>query len=181
MASKKKTVRKVKTVTHKQSYIQKSNNSLMMLCLACGVMLSSYFLFTRLSTERSMMNASQYMTSDKLNGGVMQETTVTAQLIEQNNSGEYGNATLTEVNGKTVVHVEVKNAPRGVSQPAHLHTGSCIDLGDVKYPLTNLVNGVSETTIDMPLKAILSAGPLALNVHKSVAQVKQYVSCGNVE
>jgi hypothetical protein len=151
-----------------------SDNSLMLLALACAVLVASYFLYTRVSNPNSM----QVQPLDMDTSTPKNELSV--QLNEQNNSGEYGNALLKEENGKVLVHVEVKNAPSGVSQPAHIHMGSCIDLGAVKYPLTNLVNGVSDTTLNVSLSELESEGALTLNVHKSVALPKQYVSCGNL-
>lgn len=102
-------------------------------------------------------------------------------LDEQNTSGEMGVATLTEVDGKTIVRLEMKGNPYdGTPQPAHIHTGSCPDVGAIVYPLTNVVNGMSETTLDVSLKDLASKQPLGINVHKSVPESKVYVSCGNL-
>lgn len=176
MASKKKTQTAPKVKTPKT--VKSDNNSLMMLALACGVMIASYFLFSNLATGRSSMGNQAVLPVGK--PVMMANNEVTLQLNEQNNSSEYGNAVITEVNGKAKVHIEIKNAPRGVAQPAHIHVGSCIDLGDVKYPLTNVVNGVSDTTLNVSLSDLRTQGSLALNIHKSVSQSKIYVSCGNL-
>jgi hypothetical protein len=41
------------------------------------------------------------------------------------------------------------------------------------------VDGISETTVNQPLAA-LTAGGLAVNVHKSAADLKTYVACGDL-
>lgn len=102
-------------------------------------------------------------------------------LDAQNDSGETGTVTLTEVNGKTKVIVTVQNEPAGASQPAHIHLGACPTPGAVEYPLSNVVNGTSETVLDVDLATIKSKMPLAINVHKSAEEVKVYVACGDLQ
>lgn len=106
----------------------------------------------------------------------------TVDLAAQNNSGEQGTATLTALEkGKTKVVLNLTGDPQDVTQPAHIHSGSCANLGGVLYPLTFPVNGVSETTLDVDLtEDILNKLPLAVNVHKSVAEANIYVSCGDI-
>jgi hypothetical protein len=105
---------------------------------------------------------------------------VIVQLTPQNNSGESGTATLTEVGAKTKVVVAVNGAPAGVAQPLHVHKGPCAKL-DPKpaYGLTTLTNGKSETTIDVPLMQ-LQTGGFAVNGHKSAQEANTYVFCGNI-
>lgn len=174
MASKKrKLVAKKTTPTVDMVSSKKADNSLMMLLIAVALIATSYILFIKFTPKMPVQmneNRNVQMSSDEH----------IVQLIEQNNSGEYGNVTMMESNGKTVVKVSVKNAPKGVSQPAHIHSGSCIDMGDVVYPLKNLVNGMSETTLDVKLSDLQTKGPLSINVHQSASQMNKYVSCGNV-
>ncbi len=101
-------------------------------------------------------------------------------LGEQNNSGESGTATLTEVEGKVKVTLSLSGAPAGVTQPAHIHVGSCPDVGAVKYPLTSPVDGASVTMLDVTLNQLQSELPLGLNIHKSTTQASVYVSCGDL-
>ncbi len=112
-----------------------------------------------------------------------QAQSVTLNLIARNNSGQDGTATVTTgADGKTTVVLNLKVGPAGpgVPQPAHIHTGSCPDVGGVKYPLTNVVDGKSTTTgIDVTL-ATLTKDAYAINVHKSAPEVSVYTSCANV-
>lgn len=105
---------------------------------------------------------------------------VTVTLSEQNTSRESGIATLVEVNGQAVVILALTGAPEDVVQPAHIHVGSCPDVGAVKYPLTFPVNGRSETTLDVTLDQLRLEMPLAINVHKSAQEASVYVSCSNL-
>ncbi|HEX5501177.1 MAG TPA: hypothetical protein VFW96_01060 [Thermomicrobiales bacterium] len=108
-------------------------------------------------------------------------STLTINLTPLNNSGESGTATLTDMgNGKTQVVVTMQGAPAGVTQPIHIHEGTCSTLNpNPKYPLTSLQNGKSETTVDVSIADLL-ASPFAINVHKSQQDVSVYVSCGNI-
>lgn len=105
----------------------------------------------------------------------------TAKLAAQNNSGETGTATLTKAGDKqTKVVLEVNGAPSGVSQPVHIHKGTCDKL-DPKpaYPLSPLVNGKSESTVNASLDS-LEKGGYAINGHKSAQEVSTYVFCGTI-
>jgi len=105
---------------------------------------------------------------------------VIVTLSAQNDSGMSGTATLTDMDGSTLVVLVLAGAPAGIAQPAHIHTGSCAEIGGVVYPLTFPVNGVSETTLGVSLETILAQLPLALNVHKSAEEVSVYVACGDL-
>lgn len=98
----------------------------------------------------------------------------------QNGSGEVGTVTLTPVGDKTRVDVALANTPADVPQPAHIHPGSCAKLDPKpKYPLANVVDGYSTSTVDVPIAQLL-AGGLAVNVHKSTTDIPTYVACGDL-
>ncbi|MDP3881218.1 MAG: hypothetical protein Q8Q32_03515 [bacterium] len=105
---------------------------------------------------------------------------VTVTLHEQNNSGQSGMATIEDVDGRARVTVKVTAGPNGIAQPAHIHIGSCADIGSVEYPLSNVLEGQSVTTLDVSTNEIMSSLPLALNVHKSAAESDIYVACGDL-
>lgn len=93
-----------------------------------------------------------------------------------------GTATLTAAGDQTEVVVSIDPSPEGadVEQPAHIHAGTCGDnLGGVEYPLTNVVDGSSTTTVDASLDS-LQTGDFAINIHKSGEEIGVYVSCGNI-
>lgn len=104
---------------------------------------------------------------------------ITVDLGEQNGSGETGTATLTADGEQTVVTIELTGAPAETPQPAHIHSGTCAEIGDVVHPLTNVEGGASETTVAAPL-ADLQAANFAINVHESEAAIQNYVSCGEI-
>lgn len=106
---------------------------------------------------------------------------VTVTLNPQNNSGESGSATLTDLgNGKVRVEVTITGAPAGVVQPMHIHEGTCANLtAKPTYPLTALTDGKSVTEIDVTL-AQLQNGNFAINGHKSAEEASVYVFCGEI-
>lgn len=101
-------------------------------------------------------------------------------LAAQNDSGETGSAIFTDVLGKTRVVVKMTGSEDAPRQPSHIHTGTCSDLGGIAYPLTDIQNGASETTLDIPIDELLKKLPLAINVHKSPEEANIYVSCGDL-
>ncbi|MDF2762316.1 MAG: hypothetical protein K0S83_1050 [Thermomicrobiales bacterium] len=84
--------------------------------------------------------------------------------------------------------------PVAPTRPAHIHSGNCVELGDVVVPLSDLTASVSEgvgqadratpaessfTTVPMTLDAILGADH-AINVHLSAEQIDTYIACGEL-
>jgi plastocyanin len=89
----------------------------------------------------------------------------------------------------------------GASHPAHIHNGTCAELGDVVQPLSNVsaeaMNNStpmaaamvgssaaipvlsSVTTVQMALQDILN-GDHAINVHESAENISNYVACGDI-
>lgn len=102
-------------------------------------------------------------------------------LIEENDSGESGEAELEEENGQVTVKISMTGFAQDVSQPAHIHTGECPDVGEIVYPLENIVNGESETTLNVTLEQLQSESPLGINIHKSVEEASVYTACGDLE
>lgn len=114
-------------------------------------------------------------------GAFAQASATTVELKAQNNSGQNGSATLTPQGDNTQVVVKMTGAPAGVAQPAHIHDGSCAKLDPKpRVPLQNLVDGNSTSVVSMKLDDILKAGG-AINVHKSTADLKTYVACGDLK
>lgn len=109
------------------------------------------------------------------------EGPVTVTLNPQNDSGESGTATLTDLgNGKVRVEVSITGAPAGVAQPMHIHQGTCANLtAKPTYPLTSVTDGKSSTDIDAKL-AELQNGNFAINGHKSAQEASVYVFCGDI-
>jgi hypothetical protein len=106
---------------------------------------------------------------------------LTITLNQQNNSGESGTAVLTDLgNGQTKVDVTITGEPEGLSQPEHIHKGTCDNL-DVNpaYALQPLVNGKSTTVVQVSLSDLLVT-PYAINGHKSAQEISTYVFCGSI-
>lgn len=101
-------------------------------------------------------------------------------LVGENNSGESGTAVLKEENGKTTVTINLTGFQTGGPQPAHVHMGACPGVGDIKYPLKDIVNGQSVTVLSATLTEIRQALPLAINIHKSSKEIAVYTSCGEL-
>lgn len=106
----------------------------------------------------------------------------TVQLTEQNKLGQSGTVTIMDnAQGKAVVKIAVSGGKFPDPQPAHIHIGSCPKPGAVKYPLTSVVNGVSETTLAVSVADLkASTELLAVNLHQSAAKSSVYTACGDL-
>jgi plastocyanin len=94
------------------------------------------------------------------------------------------------------------SAHEGKTHPAHIHNGTCDNLGDVVYPLNAVgapmtdANGtpipemqmgatdaipvdVSVTTVAASLNDLVGAA-YAINVHESAENIGNYIACGNI-
>ena len=107
------------------------------------------------------------------------DETLVIDMNELNDSGVSGTATLEPDGDVTVVSLDLEGATG--DHPAHVHEGTCDDLDpNPAYPLTDVNDeGVSETSIDVPLATLLES-PHAVNVHRSTEDIGTYVSCGNI-
>ena len=80
------------------------------------------------------------------------------------------------------------------ARPAHIHAGSCAELGDVVAPLTDLTAPAgaglgqaasafqaeySFTNVSLPLDAILT-GDHVINAHLWAEEVGTYIACGDI-
>jgi hypothetical protein len=79
-------------------------------------------------------------------------------------------------------------------RPAHIHTGTCNEVGEVIAPLTDLTGASGDrvgqarraipaessfTSVPMTLDAILGADHV-VNVHLSAEEIDTYIACGEV-
>jgi plastocyanin len=104
---------------------------------------------------------------------------VTVNLEPGRDASQPGTAVLTAEGNQTMVTVDIAPGEVGVPQPVHIHEGTCANLGAVKYPLTDIVDGKSTTMVNVPLSDLLTGG-FAINAHKSQAEIGVYVACGNI-
>jgi len=111
----------------------------------------------------------------------MSAHSMTINLGAQNGSKQDGQAFLNDTSGGLKVKIALKNEPAGASEPAHIHQGTCAKLNPAPWKaLSNVVNGTSVTTLPGVTLAQLKKAHYAINVHESAANLKHYVSCGDL-
>ena len=108
------------------------------------------------------------------------EDALTLDLQEQNGSGVGGTVELSpSTDGTLTVMIEL-TGDDGSEHPAHVHPGSCADLDPTpKWPLENVVDGTSTTTIDVSLDDV-EAEEYAVNIHESPEDSETYIACADV-
>ncbi len=166
--AKRKKASQTKTKSHKHSSYAHDDKALMILAGVAAIIVGFFAIFSYKSQSMSSLATP------------VPNQIMTVNLDTQNRSGESGTVTLQEVDNKVVVTLSLTGFPKNISQPAHIHVGSCPNPGAIKYPLTSVVNGKSVTTIDTTLSALKAMSPLAINVHKSLSQSNIYYSCGDL-
>ena len=92
------------------------------------------------------------------------------------NGQAFGAVTLVDEGNTTKVIVDAKPTDPNVPQPVNIHTGSCTNVGPVKYPLSNIVNGRSISPVLATL-AELKSGGYVINLQKSTKEPDVYVAC----
>jgi hypothetical protein len=85
-------------------------------------------------------------------------------------------------------------AETAAARPAHIHTGTCNEVGEVVAPLTDLTGATGDrvgqarraivaessfTSVPLTLDAILGADHV-VNVHLSAEEIGTYIACGEI-
>ncbi len=89
-----------------------------------------------------------------------------------------GAALLIAAEGRTEVTLQM--AADSAIRPAQIFEGVCPNASSVKYPLNNVANGKSFTSVPIPL-ADLQRGNTAIAIRKSFAEAHLFVACANLK
>lgn len=149
------------------------------LAVAAVIVIVAAFLISQGNNPGTTSNTTNNTTTNTTEEETRGETR-TYDLNAQNNSGQDGTVKLEEVGSQTRVTISVANGS-SMAQPAHIHLGVCPLPGAVQFPLSDVVNGKSETMIEASLIELADLGALSVNVHKSEAESDVYTSCGNLD
>ena len=107
-------------------------------------------------------------------------THLTVQIASLNNSGEHGSATLVQSTAGVLVTVHLLG--NKAAQPTHIHAGTCGNINAApEWPLHNTVNCISKTLVSGVTISQMLASHYAINIHKSLTDLKDYVACGNIK
>lgn len=123
--------------------------------------------------------------------GMMEENEETEEMEEMENTVQSGAAILTALgesgvsggaaflvdSNNTAVQVVLEGTTEDVAHPAHVHMGTCEELGEVVYPLNDVVGGESTTLLE---GFDVSDGDYVVNVHASAEDLDTSVACGQV-
>lgn len=102
-------------------------------------------------------------------------------LSDVQTSGQSGMASVSDLGeGRTKITITLSGGSPIETQPADIRTGTCARPGVVKFALTNVVNGSSETFVDEPLSS-LQDGHLIFTVHPSAKDKNTITACGSLE
>ncbi len=101
-------------------------------------------------------------------------------LDEADDSGIHGGASIRGVDGQVEVTVFISEGDTDGVHPVHIHDGTCDDLGGVAYPLEDIVDGESVTTLEDLELADIMTGEYAINAHMSEDDMGTHVMCGNI-
>ena len=109
------------------------------------------------------------------------EGPVSVNIEPLNDSGESGNSIISETEGGLLrVKINLSGAESDEPRPAHIHKGTCSNIGEVKYGLVVVRGGSSESLVNISLQKLAEELPLVVNVHKSIAEISTSVACGEI-
>jgi hypothetical protein len=133
------------------------------------------------ASPTEIMASTTPMESPSVTAMMSETVTVDLMALAPTTTGQKGTATLKEENGKVMVSLSVSGMTTTNPQPAHIHMGSCPKPGSVVFPLSDVVNGKSETTLNTTMADLKAKLPLAINIHKSASEQSVFTSCGDIK
>ena len=111
----------------------------------------------------------------------MSGSTMNINMGAMNGSKQDGSASIVNKGNGVLVTLHINNEPKGASEPAHIHQGTCKNINPAPWkPLKNVITGTSQTLVAGVTVAQLKKAHYAINVHKSANELKVYVSCGDL-
>lgn len=119
-------------------------------------------------------------TNSVVNTNATAGSTATATFAEQSDSGLSGTASIRDVSGKAQVTLSLSGGTATDVHPAHIHKGTCAELGAILYTLDSVEGNASTTTLDDSATTVLGQKPVAIEVHKSTSELGVYYACADV-
>ena len=112
--------------------------------------------------------------------GVSVGSAMTIDIVEQNDSGEFGTAELTPNGATTDILISTGGLAAGVPNPAGIYKGTCGKIsGAPAFKLPTLEEGLSALTVDVSLDDLL-AGGYVIDIQKS-AKDDTSIACAEIK
>jgi len=104
-------------------------------------------------------------------------------MVPMNNSGITGTITVIPVAvDKTKLVAVIKGKNVSGPMPFSINLGRCDNpAAKVKYPLTEVVHGKSETVISAATSSLFQGDQLSINLGESKSTPSKSVACGNIQ
>ncbi len=109
------------------------------------------------------------------------EVSVNLDAVDINTVDQSGVAVITETETGVQVEITLTTLEATELQPAHIHLGECPGVGEIAYPLEDVVDGQSTTLLPVTMAELKEMLPLAINIHKSAEELSVYTACGSIE
>jgi len=179
-----------KSVVKKVTRTRKSSSSLgpvhfIMIGVTAAVLLAGYLFYQQniqspSSPKNELKQTLQVDKSEFENLDTMEEESNESLKLESVGDSKQSGTVMIEDNDNGMATVSVRVfGSNEAKQPAHIHYGSCAYEGEVKFPLVDLADGSSKTTLEISKEELLWGLPLSVRVHASTTD-ETVVACADI-
>lgn len=148
------------------------NNKILL--FVSGIVILGIIAFVFLSKQ------SQNLSNQGLAPTGLMQTIQTIPIYSQTSPDKLGSADIKEQNGNVIVLATISGQTPDSDLSANFHEGACPTLGEVKYSLSSVKGGKSETVLSISAAEFVKQLPLALNIRKAPNGAIANVACGDV-
>jgi plastocyanin len=149
--------------------------------LVVGVSIVGYLLYRGATREDALLSAPSLPPPPPPNAETVLNQLRFVSIHEVNGSGINGPAVLQNLDGSASVEINISGtAVEPAARAAHIHKGTCKDIGEIAYELQPVTNGISQTVLEAPFLQITENLPLLIAVHEGASLPSPIAACGDI-
>src|SRR3989344_745023 len=161
----------------------KNNNTVLVIVVMLLLAAGAFYLYqnSKMTVVPETADVKETTVVEEVPEVMPAEVSVTLDAIDVNTIDQSGVAVITETETGIQVAITLTTLEATELQPAHIHKGECPGVGEIAYPLEDVVDGQSTTQLPVAIADLKAMLPLAINIHKSAEELSVYTACGSLE